>query len=150
MSSGRHSLLGELEKMSGFYVNFYFKNIEYDDGFYGGEFSSPDSDVYCEFLPARGAFATDLDNRPTRTAIVPAHPHHHADPGQSGGLPGEKGSMMSFPVRTARSCTRKSTRESPSPSRRPRPGMRRTRSSLNLRARHLTREHVPLADVLAG
>ena len=68
MSSGRHSLLGELEKMSGFYVNFYFKNIEYDDGFYGGEFSSPDSDVYCEFLPARGAFATDLDTSPPRTA----------------------------------------------------------------------------------
>ena len=43
MSSGRHSLLGELEKMSGFYVNFYFKNIEHDDGFYGGKFSSPDS-----------------------------------------------------------------------------------------------------------
>ena len=55
MSSGRHSLLGELEKMSGFYVNFYFKNIEYDDGFYGGEFSSPDSDVYCEFLYDRKA-----------------------------------------------------------------------------------------------
>ena len=72
MSSGRHSLLGELEKMSGFYVNFYFKNIEYDDGFYGGEFSSPDSDVYCEFLPARGAFATDLDTPPPR--VVPGAP----------------------------------------------------------------------------
>ena len=32
------------------YINFYFKNIEYDDTFYGGEFSSPDVDVYCEFL----------------------------------------------------------------------------------------------------
>ena len=68
MSSGRHSLLGEPEKMSGFYVNFYFKNIEHDDGFYGGKFSSPDSDVYCEFLPARGVFATDLDTPPPRTA----------------------------------------------------------------------------------
>ncbi len=36
--------------MGGFYINFYFKNIEYDEGFYGGVFSSPDSDVYCEFL----------------------------------------------------------------------------------------------------
>ena len=41
--------------MGGFYINFYFKNIEYDDGFYGGEFSSPDSDVYCEFLYDRKA-----------------------------------------------------------------------------------------------
>ena len=36
--------------MGGFYINFYFKNIEYDDGFYRGEFSAPDSKVYCEFL----------------------------------------------------------------------------------------------------
>lgn len=36
--------------MGGVYINFYFKNIEYDDGFYGGVFSSPDSDVYYEFL----------------------------------------------------------------------------------------------------
>lgn len=50
MSSGRYSLLGEVEKMSGFYINFYFKNIEYNDGFCGGEFSSHNSDVYCEFL----------------------------------------------------------------------------------------------------
>ena len=50
MSSGRHSLLGEVEKMGGFYINFHFKNIEYDDGFYGGEFSSHNSDIYCEFL----------------------------------------------------------------------------------------------------
>ena len=50
MSSGRYSLLGEVEKMSGFYINFYFKNIEYNDGFCGGEFSSHNSDVCCEFL----------------------------------------------------------------------------------------------------
>lgn len=34
----------------GYYINFYFKYIEYDNGFYGGIFSSPDSEVYCEFL----------------------------------------------------------------------------------------------------
>ena len=55
MSSGRHSLLGEVEKVDGFYINFYFKNIEYDDGFYGGKFLSSDSDVYCEFLYDRKA-----------------------------------------------------------------------------------------------
>lgn len=32
------------------YLNFYFKNIVYDNGFYGGNFSSPDSDVYCDFI----------------------------------------------------------------------------------------------------
>ena len=55
MSSGRHSLLGEVEKAGGFYINFYFKNIEYDDGFYGDEFSSHNSNVYCEFLYDRKA-----------------------------------------------------------------------------------------------
>ena len=41
--------------MGGHYINFYFRNVEYDDGYYGGEFSSPDSDVYCEFLYGRKA-----------------------------------------------------------------------------------------------
>jgi len=48
-------LLGEVEKAGGFYINFYFKNIEYDDGFYGDEFSSHNSNVYCEFLYDRKA-----------------------------------------------------------------------------------------------
>lgn len=43
-------MLIEENKMGSYYINFYFKNIEYDEGFYGGEFSSPDSDVHCEFL----------------------------------------------------------------------------------------------------
>ena len=37
-------------KMGAYYINFYFHNIEYDDGFYGGEFSAPDYRVYCKFL----------------------------------------------------------------------------------------------------
>lgn len=41
--------------MGAYYINFYFKNIEYGDDFYGGEFSSPDDDVYCEFLYDRKA-----------------------------------------------------------------------------------------------
>ena len=36
--------------MGGYYINFYFHNIEYDDGFYGGEFSASDYRVYCKFL----------------------------------------------------------------------------------------------------
>ena len=36
--------------MGGYYINFYFHNIEYDDGCYGGEFSALDSRVYCKFL----------------------------------------------------------------------------------------------------
>uniref|UniRef100_UPI0040565056 hypothetical protein n=1 Tax=Agathobacter sp. TaxID=2021311 RepID=UPI0040565056 len=31
------------------YINFYFKNLIYDDSYYMGEFSSPDSDVFCQF-----------------------------------------------------------------------------------------------------
>ena len=41
--------------MGGFYINFYFKNIECDDGVYEGEFSSPDFDVHCEFIYDRKA-----------------------------------------------------------------------------------------------
>ena len=37
-------------KMGAYYINYYFHNIEYDDGFYGGEFSAPDYRVYCKFL----------------------------------------------------------------------------------------------------
>ena len=44
-----HSLLSEV-KMGAYYINYYFHNIEYDDGFYGGEFSAPDYRVYCKFF----------------------------------------------------------------------------------------------------
>lgn len=36
--------------MGAFYINFCFKNIEYDEEFYSGKFSSRDAGVYCEFL----------------------------------------------------------------------------------------------------
>ena len=36
--------------MRGFYINFFFRNIVYDDGFYGGQFLSTDDDVSCQFL----------------------------------------------------------------------------------------------------
>ena len=34
----------------GHYLNFYFKDLEYDDGFYGGTFTAPDDGVACKFL----------------------------------------------------------------------------------------------------
>ena len=46
---GEHLPLSEV-KMGAYYINYYFHNIEYDDGFYGGEFSAPDYRVYCKFL----------------------------------------------------------------------------------------------------
>ena len=36
--------------MAGSYINFYFKNIEYDDQAYCGVFEAPDYGVYCEFF----------------------------------------------------------------------------------------------------
>ena len=32
-----------------YYINFYFKNLIYDDDYYLGTFSAPDIDVFCEF-----------------------------------------------------------------------------------------------------
>ena len=37
------------EKKMNVYINFCFKNIEYDDDFIRGKFEASDSDVYCEF-----------------------------------------------------------------------------------------------------
>ena len=31
------------------YINFYFKNLIYDDDYYLGTFTSPDDKVFCEF-----------------------------------------------------------------------------------------------------
>ena len=35
--------------MRGFYINFCFKDIAYDESFYSGKFSSLEHDAYCEF-----------------------------------------------------------------------------------------------------
>ena len=32
-----------------YYINYYFKNLIYDDGYYLGIFSAPDNHVFCEF-----------------------------------------------------------------------------------------------------
>ena len=34
----------------GHYLNFYFRDLEYDDGFYGGTFTAPNEGVSCNFL----------------------------------------------------------------------------------------------------
>lgn len=31
------------------YINFYFKNLIYDDDYYLGTFTSPDDKILCEF-----------------------------------------------------------------------------------------------------
>ena len=45
-----------------YYINFYFKNITYDDDFYAGEFSCPDLDVKCEFLYDRKTSECEIWN----------------------------------------------------------------------------------------
>ena len=65
-------LLSEV-KMGAYYINYYFHNIEYDDGFYGGEFSAPDYDVYCKFLYDRETkeFIDIWDNTQPIDEILP-------------------------------------------------------------------------------
>ena len=69
---GEHLPLSEV-KMGGCYINYYFHNIEYDDGFYGGEFSAPDYRVYCKFLYDRETkeFIDIWDNTQPIDEILP-------------------------------------------------------------------------------
>ena len=32
-----------------YYINYYFKDLIYDNDYYLGAFSAPDNDVFCEF-----------------------------------------------------------------------------------------------------
>ena len=59
--------------MSRTYINYYFHNIEYDDGFYGGEFSSLTFGVYCKFLYDRETkeFIDIWDNTQPIDEILP-------------------------------------------------------------------------------
>lgn len=45
-----------------YYINFYFKELEYTEDFYTGIFSAPDYDVYCEFLYDRKNDTIDIWN----------------------------------------------------------------------------------------
>ena len=69
---GEHLPLSEV-KMGAYYMNYYFHNIEYDDGFYGGEFSAPDYRVYCKFLYDRKTkeFIDIWDNTQPIDEILP-------------------------------------------------------------------------------
>ena len=51
------------------YLNFYFRDLEYDDGFYGGTFTAPDDGVSCRFLYDRieGKLIEILDNTMSNT-----------------------------------------------------------------------------------
>ena len=63
--------------MGGFYINYCFDNIEYGDDFYGGIFSSPDDDIYCEFLYDRksGKFVEIWNNNKPVEDILPIPIH---------------------------------------------------------------------------
>ena len=60
-------------RMDAYYINYYFHNIEYDGGFYGGEFSAPDYGVYCKFLYDRATkeFIDIWDNTQPIDEILP-------------------------------------------------------------------------------
>ena len=45
-----------------YYINFYFKDITYDDNFYCAEFSCPDLDVFCNFKYNRVTEQCDIWN----------------------------------------------------------------------------------------
>ena len=54
------------------YINFYFKELEYDDEIIMGEFEAPDSDVYCRFILYRDNNTYDVfDNNKPVDDIVP-------------------------------------------------------------------------------
>lgn len=44
------------------YINFYFKDIEYSDEYYKGNFSCPDLGVECDFYYNRITEQTDIWN----------------------------------------------------------------------------------------
>lgn len=49
------------------YINFHFKNIQYDDEHYTGTFEAPDYDVICKFRYDRKTQKTEIwdNNKPT-------------------------------------------------------------------------------------
>jgi len=48
--------------MSGFYINFRFKNLIYDEDFICGEFEARDENAYCEFEYNRHTEETKIWN----------------------------------------------------------------------------------------
>lgn len=57
--------------MSGYYINFYFRKLEYDDCFFAGEFETQELDVYCKFLYDRKSEEYYIwdNNRPVKDIL---------------------------------------------------------------------------------
>ena len=54
------------------YINFYFKELEYDDEIIMGRFEAPDRDVCCRFILYRDSNTYDVfDNNKPVDDIVP-------------------------------------------------------------------------------
>ncbi len=54
------------------YINFYFKDLEYDDNIIMGIFEAPDCDVFCRFILYRDSNTYDIyDNNKPEEDIVP-------------------------------------------------------------------------------
>lgn len=54
------------------YINFYFKELEYDDDIIMGVFEAPDCDVYCRFVLYRNDNTYAIfDNNKREEDIVP-------------------------------------------------------------------------------
>lgn len=54
-----------------YYINFYFKNIVYDERYYSGTFLCPDKDVKCDFTYNRltKEFLIKNNNRPVNEIL---------------------------------------------------------------------------------
>ncbi len=58
------------------YINFYFKNLQYDDEYYMGDFEAPDYDVICKFRYSRKTGETKIwDNNKPVEEILPLPVH---------------------------------------------------------------------------
>jgi len=54
------------------YINYYFKELEYDENIIKGVFIAPDCDVYCRFVLYRDSNTYDIfDNNKPEADIVP-------------------------------------------------------------------------------
>lgn len=54
------------------YINFYFKNLEYNNNYYSGIFEAPDNDVICKFRYNRKSKETEIwDNNQPVEDILP-------------------------------------------------------------------------------
>ena len=58
--------------MGTLYVNYYFNHLTYDDNYFSGSFSAPDSDISCEFRYNRKTEQTEIwNNNKPEEMILP-------------------------------------------------------------------------------